>query len=132
FLEQLFEQPGGVELLVDRRWAAVAHRRLPERFFFLRGERGGGAAGLLSGSFAGGGPPRPPRRPPPPLAPPPLEPPPPPTPASAGLSVRIDLPLDVPSACTGAGGGPICRLIRYCCPIVHRFVVIQYTSSPAG
>ena len=32
----------------------------------------------------------------------------------------------------GAGGAPMYWRISICCPIVHRFVVIQYTSSPAG
>ena len=30
------------------------------------------------------------------------------------------------------GGGGIRRRMKYCWPTVHRFVVIQYTSSPAG
>src|SRR5439155_15970767 len=43
-LEQLLERLGGLELLADRIFCAiaVAHRRRPERFFFLRGARGGG------------------------------------------------------------------------------------------
>src|SRR6185437_6901460 len=57
--------------------------------------------------------------PPPSDRPPPLPLPPPP-PAGGG-----------PPAVTGRVG-PIVRLTTYCWPIVHRLVVIQYTSRPAG
>src|SRR5436309_1230812 len=94
FLEQLLEQLRGLELLLAEvlqlRVDVFAHRRLPERFFFLRGGRGGGAAGLLSRSAAALAPERAARpKSPPPPEPEPLT----PAPASAGFSDRVDFPF---------------------------------------
>src|ERR1019366_8776084 len=108
-LEQLFERLRRLQLLgvgiplrnVDV--ALVAHRRLPERFFFLRGERGGAT----------------------------LVPPPTPATASAGSRAPLARPLEDSGDFGGFGGaGPIRRRMKYCWAIVHTLVVIQYTSNP--
>src|SRR4051794_8947813 len=109
-----------------------AHRRLPDRFFFLRGGAGGAVVGrplgstpTFAGSFArpdGFGPLSPPSRgaglPPPPPPPKPLKPP-------------NNPPPESPGAVAGRSGPRRLRMI-ICCTIVHTFVVIQYTSRPAG
>ena len=116
-LEELLEDFRRLELLVAPELLVdpaveLAHRRLPERFFFLRG--GGGGAERL-------------------LLPLPALLPLPPTPASAG-SARAPpdggsgLPSGERPSLPGRPGGtiePMCRLMSSCCPIVHVFVVIQ-------
>ena len=94
----------------------LAHRRLPERFFLLRGGGGvprpagcvppaGAAAGV--GSLSS-------RR------------------VGQGLSERLRrFPVRCPiQFAAGFGGGGIRLLIADCCPSVQRLVVIQYTSRP--
>jgi hypothetical protein len=100
--EQLSQKLRGVlVILVAIISFALAHRLRPERFFFLRG----GGGGVLE----------------------PL-----PMPASAGsVAAPLELPFDEPAPASApfvgsaAGGAPMLRLTKYCCPIVHRLVVIQ-------
>src|SRR5207253_10895748 len=117
-LEQLFERLGGLQLIRQRLGPGVAflvaHRRRPERFFFLRGGRGGGAE-LRSAAPT-------PARAGSPLGP---------RPRAGGALPSGEGPPPVPLP-GGAGGAPMYCRISSCWPIVHRFVVIQYVSSPAG
>src|SRR4051794_1870940 len=121
---------------VGRGGGRVAHRRRPERFFFLRGGAGGGPLPALP--FAVAEPPSPAataavgdslprgRLPPPPLPAALLLPP----PAAASAFSFSLASLAAAAACSRSG--PRRFLMIDCCTIVHRFVVIQYTSSPAG
>jgi len=105
------------------RIGSPTHRRLPDRFFFLRGDGGGGADGRLFGAG--------------------FEPAPPPAgtgraggvaaPSPPRWSVRsiIDMGGPSPSAEGGRIGPRRLRTI-VCWMIVQKFVVIQYTSRPAG
>src|SRR5205085_12184457 len=109
--EELFQRLGGPDLLADRVVCALAfaHRRLPERFFFLRGARGGGeelAPRPLTPARAGS-----------PFGPFPL--------GASGFPLGEPRPPGSGPFPGGAAGAPMCRRITSCCPIVQRFVVIQ-------
>src|SRR6202008_2660354 len=97
----------------------LAHRRLPERFFFLRGGAGGGPAGRPRDEC-------------------PLEP-----RGSRSLVLRFSRSrswsLSSAAACataamavSGGRNGPRRLRTMACCTIVQQFVVIQYRSRPAG
>src|SRR5215217_7515731 len=101
------------------------HRRLPDRFFFLRGDRGGGVAGLrfsavpeppplatAAGRLAGAVPSAPPLLP---------------------WSIRSMMDIGGPASSSDGGRiGPSRLRTIVCWTIVQKFVVIQYTSRPAG
>src|SRR5215207_476140 len=122
-LEHLPHALGGLWPLRFR----LAHLRLPERFFLRRGGAGGGPLGRPFGSLpattgllvafgarvrkSGPSPPS--------------------SSSPSPLSFLIMSPSDSDSWPGGRSGPRRLRTIA-CCTIVHRFVVIQYTSRPAG